>query len=277
VIFEDGNDNEKAVLRRLQEAGVEVVQTQRPFSWPEYNITGMIDGMVRIDGQLYPLEIKSISTYGYPKVNSIQDLGESESFWLRKIPVQLAMYMLMSRKEKGYLLIRDKGFAGGGDNPEEIGIKEFEMTLDDALKYGEIGLKNAEQVNECVAEGILPPGVADTTMCMRCDFLNHCETDLKNAGALQFITDLDKIKMLERYAELEEMIGATGYDELEKEKKALDKKLKEEFTGKELISIGRFKVSGKWRERKAYEAKASKWWEWEYTTIPTLPKGGESL
>jgi len=60
-VCDEGNNQEQAVLNDLRSAGLTITEQQRPFSWPEHQISGMIDAKVKDDIFSIPLEIKSMS------------------------------------------------------------------------------------------------------------------------------------------------------------------------------------------------------------------------
>ena len=46
MVFDMGREIEEIVLKELREAGFQIHEGQRAFSWPEYGITGSIDGKI---------------------------------------------------------------------------------------------------------------------------------------------------------------------------------------------------------------------------------------
>jgi hypothetical protein len=72
VIFNEGNLHEKAVFQRLEEAGITILEQQRPFYWDKYDIAGSIDAKILFNGKVYPAEVKSISPYKWTKLRLIK-------------------------------------------------------------------------------------------------------------------------------------------------------------------------------------------------------------
>src|SRR3990167_4294103 len=145
LIFGMGNAVEDLAMQELREAGFKVVEQQRPFSWPEYQITGTVDCKLLLDGEAVPTEIKSCSPYMFDKINAIDDLTRGKYLYLRKYPAQLTLYLLMDNKERGVFLFKNKS------NGQ---YKEIWMNIDYAL--GEELLKRAECINRHVAASTLP-------------------------------------------------------------------------------------------------------------------------
>jgi len=107
-IFELGNDFEDIALRRLADAGFKITNQQRDYCHKETMITGHIDGLIVIDGKEYPLEIKSMSPFIWPRVRSAEDMLKSDRPYLRRYPAQLQLYMFLSECEKGVIYLVNK-------------------------------------------------------------------------------------------------------------------------------------------------------------------------
>lgn len=205
-IFDAGNVWERATVRRLEEAGVEIEQRQRDFEYQ--GITAHIDGMVRVDGKPYPIEIKSMSQYIWEQINTVEDMTKSDKSYLRKYPAQLQLYLLMSNAEKGCFVLVNK---------QTSRVKEIWMTLDYA--YCEELLKKAERVDCHVDAGTLPDRIPyDPDMCDRCDFAHICLPPVENRDSLY----------LEQSAEIEQTLkNREVVAEASKAYAALDKTVKE--------------------------------------------------
>jgi hypothetical protein len=234
MIFDMGNEIEEIVLKELAEAGVKVIEQQRPFSWPEYGITGHIDGQILIDGETLPMEIKSCSPFVFKAINTIDDLKHGKYAYLRKYPCQLNLYLLMDGKERGIFLFKDK--VSGA-------IKEIPMEIDYDL--GEQALKRAEAVNAHVAAGTLPEPINDNLWCDGCAYAHICLPD--HVGTEVEIDTGELATMLDRMMELKP--AATEYKEL-------DEAVSKAVEGREKVLAGGWFVLGKYCERKSYDIPA---------------------
>lgn len=231
-IFDLGNDFEEIVLRELADARIKTIEQQRSFSWPEYQITGHIDALIDTDDGIFPLEIKSCSPYVFKSINTIDDLKRGKYLYLRKYPVQLNLYMLMSNKEKGVFLFKEKTSGQ---------YKEIWMDIDYDL--GEQTLKRAEAINQNLAAGTIPDPIEySPETCDECPFAHLCvpdrigkETELLDSAELEVI--------LKRLDDLKPMVKE--YDELDDQKKKL-------LEGKEKVLCGDYFITGKWIEKKTY-------------------------
>jgi hypothetical protein len=107
-IFSAGHEIEAVFMRTLSEAGVQIVQQQRPLSWPAFQLTGSIDGMVPVppDGVLAPMDVKSASKFSFEKVrrmSSAADLLGDRREYMAGYVTQIALYCLLLEKPVGYL------------------------------------------------------------------------------------------------------------------------------------------------------------------------------
>ena len=236
-IFDLGNVFEKAVLQELKDAGLEVVEQQRPFEWQKFELSGHIDGKIQAGNRLIPLEIKSCSPNSFTEVEGKKpiDLINSRKSWLRKYPAQILLYMLMDGSEAGIIIFKNK-----------LNGKYYQMNfqLDDtALEYTESILKKLEVVNDYVARREIPP-LEPCDECAGCGFEKTICFPGKDYGAgYDFSTDPAIEAKLARWEELQPL--AKEYEELEKE-------IKEKFKGKTAV-VGEFIIESKELVRKTYE------------------------
>lgn len=234
MVFDMGNEIERITMKDLAEAGIDVFEQQRSFDWKEYQITGHIDGMVSVDGKLYPLEIKSCSPYVFKAINSINDLTHGKYSYLRKYPTQLNLYMLMKGIEQAVFIFKDKSSGA---------YKEIWMELDYDL--GEETLKRAEAVNQHIKDGTVPEGINNDLWCSGCAFAHICLP--VQIGKEVEIDTGELATLLDRMEELKPAVDE--YGELDDQVKALTE-------GKDKILAGDWFVTGKWYERKSYEVPA---------------------
>ena len=230
LIFDQGMNEERAVLRDLDDAGLQVIEQQSDFAYQPFQITGHLDGKVVMDGVAYPIEIKSCSPWVFKTVNTMQDLLTAKYRHLQRYPAQMQMYLLLANAEKGYLIFKNKVTGA---------LKELEVTLD--LEYAEGLLKKAERINAHVAAGTLPERIPyDDRICGQCPYLAICLPDVKR-DALEITTDPELEAKLTRRQEL--TAARTEYESLDAEVKAV---LKEH----DKIMVGDFLVTGRYQDRK---------------------------
>jgi CRISPR/Cas system-associated exonuclease Cas4 (RecB family) len=234
MIFRMGNEIERIVLRELEEAGLTVIEQQRAFSLPEQQITGHIDGLIKMDDGIWPLEIKSCSPYVFKSINTVDDLTHGKYPYLRKYPAQLVLYCLMGNKEKGVIIFKDKTSGA---------LKEIWVPLDYDL--GEQLLKRAEATNAHVAAGTLPDPINDNLWCDGCAYAHICLPE--HIGTEVEIDTGELATMLDRMMELKP--AATEYKEL-------DEAVSKAVEGREKVLAGGWFVLGKYCERKSYDIPA---------------------
>lgn len=237
-VFDLGTDFEKIVLKELAEAGIEIIEQQRSFEWKDLSISGHVDGLVRVDGKAYPIEIKSMSPYVFESIKDVTSLTKGKYHYLRKYPTQLNLYMLMKGIDKGVFIFKNKSTGA---------YKEIWMDLDYVL--GEETLKRAEAVNAHVAAGTLPEPINDDMWCEGCAYAHICLPD--HIGKEVEVDSGELATMLDRLEELKAV--KKEYDEL-------DAQIKEAVNGREKILAGGWFVTGKWCERKSYTVEGGQYW-----------------
>lgn len=240
LIFERGRVMEAQALKEIQEAGFEVVEQQRPYSWPELELTGYIDGQVEVDGKRYPIEVKSLSPYDFPHLNSIQDFLSSDKIWLRKYPAQLNLYLLMEGVESGILYIK---------NALTWEPKCIWVELD--YDYADRIVRKLEEVNRHVEEGTVPEGINDADICPDCPFFHICLPEIKGQD-LPIEDDSELISLLSEWEELKPL--AARYNEI-------DGLLKKRLEGVEKAIVGNWLITGKYVERKGYTVEPGVYWQ----------------
>lgn len=235
-IFEAGRRIEDEAVDELKAAGFQIIEQQRSFEWREYNITGHMDLKISQDGKTaYPCEIKSMNQFIFQKINTIEDMMESNKPWVRKYPAQLYLYMLMSDTDLGLFYLKDKAT----HQPKEIWVP-----LD--YGYAEGLIQRAERVNKHVEAGTLPEGHPGAS-CGFCGFRHLCLPDQDFGPGVVIMDDTELEEKLKRRSELEAA---------KKEYDALDKGVKGWAKGKENVVIGDYLIEGKEYQRKSFDIPA---------------------
>ena len=188
----EGRDQEDRVIRVLEEAGYRVKLEQLPLQWEAFRIKGKIDGVVFADSTSFPIEAKSISPWYWDQVRTLEEIKRHPKFWIRKIPGQLNLYLLMKEESAGILVL-----STFGKIPRII-----PMELD--YELGESCLRQAERVNRAIELGIPPEKIPySTDICGLCDFEHICmPVGLSRTDSVDFTPD-DVLK-LRRLLELEQ-------------------------------------------------------------------------
>ncbi len=259
-IFDEGALHEAAVLREIQDAGLTIVEQQRPFEWKKFELSGRIDAKLALNGQNIPLEVKSCSPNVFAAIKNLppEDMAKSKYSWVRRYPAQILLYMLMDNQETGIIIFKNKAT---GEKCQKI----FRLT-DDNLQYAESILQKLERVNSFVAQNELPP-VEQIDECADCGFAKtSCFPGRDFGPGFDFLSDPEIEAKLLRWEELKEPA---------KEFEDLDKEIKEHFKGKSAI-VGNFKIESREFERVNYAvpdeikrqyAEKMKYWK---TTIERL-------
>jgi CRISPR/Cas system-associated exonuclease Cas4 (RecB family) len=193
---EAGSDEERKIKHKLEAAGFEVFLAQQHFSWPEYQISGRIDGKVMAPiagkGRQVPIEVKMINPMFWDKTRTIEDVRTSRNWWIRKYVSQLNLYLFMDGAEGGFLIL-----CSPGRRPRILPmLPNYDLADADLAK--------ATIVNKHVLAGTLPePMPYDPSVCGMCGFSHLCP-QLKALGASWMEIRDEDVPMLEFYLELKE-------------------------------------------------------------------------
>lgn len=257
AIFDLGRYLETYVIRELEEAGIEVVQRGRDWYDERLQIRGMVDAALRFPDsrEVIPTEIKGLNPYTAERVETLEDIRNSRSPWVRKYYAQLQTYLFLEGKPLGMFAILDK--SGGG-------MVFIDCPID--LEYTEVLLKRAERVRDAVASKT-PPAKRITSDCPRCPFVHVCAPDITYGPGVQVLDDEELLCALKRREEL--AAAAAEYE-------ALDKQVKKSLPRAAEALCGGFVIRGKEVERKAYEVKAGSYWKFTIEKAPEAPGGSNA-
>jgi len=243
LIFDEGIHQERILLRDLEEAGIHIIEQQRDYEWPQFQLTGHIDGKVVLsDTEAIPIECKSLAPHIWEQIHTLEDLLQSDKPWLRKYPTQMYLYVVLSNVDHGLLILKNKSTGQ---------LKELDVTLD--FDYTEGILQKLERVNAHVAAGTIPEPIPyEENICERCPFFQTtCLVEVTRT-ALSLSEDTDLAKNLARREELKPL--ATEYDKL-------DREVKEKLKGQEKVLCGEYLILGKSITRKGYKVKDTTYWQ----------------
>lgn len=250
LIFDEGNNQEKIVLRDLADAGFEIYEQQRAFEERDLKITGHMDLKIKLpdNDRLFPCEIKSMSPHIFDKVNTLQDFYNLPYQWLKKYPAQLLLYMLAANEDRGVFILKNKSTGA---------LKEIWIDMDWDLT-SEL-YEKAARINDFVDDGTLPDRVNDLDVCEKCPFAHICLPEKSFGPGFSDEEDSNLVVMLDRLEELK-----SSFTEYE----ALNKKVKEALEEKTDIIVGnKYLVKGKWIPVKERLSPAYKYWKKIITKI----------
>ncbi len=193
---EAGIEEERRMKIALTKAGFEVELQQQRFTWDEFQISGRIDGMIRIGKDRLPLEIKSMNPVFWDRHSTIEDIKASQMWWIQKMTSQLNLYLFMTGKPGGFL-----GLTTFGKRPRILPmVPDYDLADLDTGK--------ARQVNKHLAAGTLPEPIPyHPQVCGMCDFQSTCSPLKVLDKSWREIPQAD-IPLLERYLELKDSKAA---------------------------------------------------------------------
>lgn len=168
-IFDLGNSIEEYAIRKLKDAGLEVI-TPAQRSWRVENplITGREDLRIKDPetGELFPAEVKGLSPYEWERLNSVEDFYNSRKHYVRGYPAQLTVYCWKFEKEKGFFILVNK-LTG------EIKVLDVPFDWDRA----DLLLKKGERIYAALEDktgNTIPAGCEDITVCENCQMRHLC-------------------------------------------------------------------------------------------------------
>jgi len=244
LLFDEGNNQEKIVVRDLQDAGFEIYEQQRSFEIKDLQITGHMDLKLKISGDetLYPTEIKSMAPHIFQKVNQVLDFYNKSYPWLQKYPPQLLLYMYASDEERGVWILKNKSTGA---------LKEIWVDFDYDL-VDEIFCK-AQVINEHIENKTMPDRIEDLELCARCPFRHICLPERDFGKGIIIEDDETLTEMIDRLEDLKE-----SYSEYI----SLNKKITESVKEKDNFIVGnRYHITGKWIDVKERIQYAYKYWK----------------
>ena len=231
IRMREGKKQEPLMAADLAKAGFEL-QTKPRLVWPDLQLTGELDRLIKIDNKFYPIDFKTSSSAMFKHISRMQtaqDFLKSRFYWLRLYPGQLSIYMLMTHCRFSCLFTKDK----------ESGLAHFvDIELDS--QYTSRLLNGLRQVNEWVrAEN--PPKAEKIEICDSCDFADYDFPDTETTSKeLEIITDEDWLIKAKEY---EQLIKA-GAQIQAKALEGLEKDMKEAFRGQRAL-IGNVLIESK--------------------------------
>ena len=189
-IFDLGNSIEAYTIKKLRDAGLEVITpTQRSWKVENPLITGREDIRIKDPetGELFPAEIKGLSPNEWERLNTVEDFYNSRHYYVRGYPSQLLVYMYKFEKERGFFVLTNK-LTG------ELKIIEVPFDWERADEL----LKKAERIYTALADRTgktLPEACDDLSVCEKCQMRHVCtaahdrtETEIDD-GELEEIID----------------------------------------------------------------------------------------
>lgn len=234
-LFKHGQWVEKEVYAEMAEAGYEVVEQQRPFHDESLMVKGKIDGKLVLHhgGKRIrpPVEIKGYAPATWERLNSARDMLESEAGYLKKVPAQVMLYLVLDKEQEAdsAILYMKNKLTG---KPKIIVVPR-----DDT--YAGWLLARLKMVREYVLKRELPPRIEfEATSCGKCPFRGVCLQEMP-AGPNPLVLDPEKAAMLHELLTLwwDTNVARKVWHEV-------DEKIKAIVHGHRKIILGDFIITG---------------------------------
>ena len=228
LIFDEGNQQEKSVLRDLAEAEINIIEQQTAFEWKEYQISGHVDGKYVEEGIAYPIEIKSMHPAIFDSVYVLEDFKKKP--WTKAYLAQITIYMLLQGIDKGIFILKNKSNGA---------LKQITVDLD--YNLGEACLRTAEIINYAVKTNTFPDRITNRETCKECPFKLVCLPEINFGVPLKLKDDPEYEKKIDRYLSIKESAKEADalWELIRGEAKA------QAENGELNIIIGKYNITGK--------------------------------
>lgn len=224
AIFGLGNTLEAHVIEKIKEAGFEVLTpTSHSFRIEPQNITGREDLRIKDPetGELFPVEVKSISPFEFDKLNGFSDFVNNKKPFIRAYAAQIQLYLYHFAKPYGFFALINKL------NGE---IKFIRVDLD--FDFTEKLLQKAEYINHCLEIREAPEATDEIAVCEGCDLQHICGQCRRVPSDIEVDGELDEL--IERKEQL--ATAKREYEDVDKQIKARVGERSKIITGKYLVT-----------------------------------------
>jgi CRISPR/Cas system-associated exonuclease Cas4 (RecB family) len=217
--FAEGKKQEELIRKDLTLAGYQLTRRDL-LTWPDLQLVGEIDDEITVNGNTGPIDYKTASSAMFRHISQAQcqaDLLKSPHIWIRHYPSQIQAYLLMLRKNLGFLYFKDK---------ESGNLHAIDIPFDPA--YASSLLDGLRYVNECIAKED-PPKAEKKEVCEGCGFADFDFPEQeKTSGEIEVVTEEDWLLKLKEY----QVLVDSGVQKSVKEFKKLEEEIKDEFRGR---------------------------------------------
>jgi len=238
--FEEGDEREWQLKKKLGDIGFGLEQSQAYFNVENLKIRGKIDGLLILPRPILgyrqaPAEIKSVDPRWWDSIKSVDDIRNHRKWWFRKYISQLNTYLVAADFPFGFFI-----FDTFGQRPKIIPMeRDEELWAHDSARI--------QKVNEyCERKEYPEPIPYDPSICGMCDFAHLCQP-LKATEYSEIPASEEEI--LKEFLWLKEW-----HEKYEEMKKTLigDKSRPGRFWGKNAI-VGSIIIETKIQQRTTYD------------------------
>lgn len=227
LIFNEGNLQERQVLRDFSDADIDIIEQQGSGEWKDYQISYHLDGVWVEDTVAYPVEIKSCHPQIFDTLFTFDDFRKKPH--TRAYMVQITIYMLSKNVDKGIFILKNKSNGM---------LRQITCDLD--FELGEAILKTAEAINKHIAEKTLPDRIADREVCKKCPFKLLCLPEINFGVALKIMDNPNFENLINRYFKIKEIAleASKLWDEIKEYAKSTAE------NGELNVLCGKYRVTG---------------------------------
>jgi len=257
-VFAEGRAQERAVELMLAECKFRLIEGQSRIQLDDPPISGKVEGRILPEVPLpgWPegprgsrailYEIKSVSPYSYPHLNSVADMLNSDRWYERMWPTQLQVYLHALKEDLGVMLIKAK---------TRMAVKELWVEAD-ADYVGGI-LARTREIHAAIL-ALNPPERTEGEQCKDCEHQLTCRPDIFYGQTAHVDSSAELTILLDIRAEL--MPASVKLNEV-------NDKIKKLLGDRETVVAGDWLVRGTWVERKETVQAASRFLRRTYTRM----------
>jgi len=249
LIFHEGKEQEKIVIRSILDAGFDLIEGQRAYKDQKANITGHIDGKIKTESGAFPIEIKSCSPFVFDKLSAFSSFQYYEAIqngiktnpYMSQYRAQMQLYLFFSNEEWGLTLFKNKSSGQLIQFYVKLDIDYVDGILKKAEKINKIyekwlKLSDAKQKDAKAIDEFYPERIKDRDICKSCKFNHICLPDIKWGEPLKMEKDPQFEEKIDRWLEGKET--AADYTKL-------NTAIKDGCKGRANVIIGKYHITGK--------------------------------
>lgn len=162
-IFRDGELHHQAIVKQLEEAGINVTMKEAPLRDKERNISGKLDALIKINSNYYVLEIKTINRYGFDEI--CREGPREEHVLQLQLYLHYVQNIFKIEARQGIILYKNK---------DTSRFVDFPIDYDES--YAQNFFNQMKVIEQHIANNTLPERPYERTdwHCQYCDYELVC-------------------------------------------------------------------------------------------------------
>jgi hypothetical protein len=245
AIFDLGNHLEPYAVRKLEDMGFTVRQRGRDWADLDLDMTGHVDLLLAHEKWPFDVvtEVKGLNEFTAGTIETLDDIRNNASPWVRKYFSQLQGYLYIEQKPMGLFALLGKS----SGNFTFVDCPRDEAFIEEHIVKKARRIKAAVAAREPLARTLI------ANECVRCGFKHLCCPDV-TYGEQPVVIENPPQDLLE---------ALETREELEQSKKLwerADKLVKSMLPDAPNVIVGGYQIDGKKAHRGAYSVAATEYW-----------------